>query len=989
MRSLHTAILISTCIAIVLSLGHSQDLSTGAHSFSNTRKPTEREKAEAAYLRARADAIEKPDDLNLKVKLHNAKHRLDSIDAAQKKIDSVLIARSDSVLSVQSLEKNKSKLKNIFFRDPQRFDPYYLEYFFSIANNAKTLNDIKKANLLVVFYDSIYYPKNQELIRILKQIEFDFRRDIRDPNMPYKYVLERLIKAMSDRGYPKYRIDNFIKSLTPTTVQQVLSTATGTGETTGKIADIRAVNNNNYSVQLLPQTFYIYSNGKDQSYGAWILDPITIPPGGTAIIPVYGYCADVRKPPVASGEAMIPVSEWIPVGDLEFPEDSDGGVPVTLNDRSPLTYFKPEDIPSITGSGIFQSKPSKDSSIIITWPGTDIPVNGYFSPEEKPEVIAPVIISALESIENAAAVIITSGEYKTPFSSNPELEYSSFVQQTFWMTTSGFFGNEYKEEEFAENVYTQFESNTQTTVSSLPPEQKQELDKGIKQFWGGFTATGLKAKVIKNPDQTEPPVLISEPVKSPCSLIEEIRDSGEKLDYAIANTGTKSSNEKVKEAFEKAIREAAEIQSNLTGNDTIGVDFTTPEMPASAWSLYFPHTVAGRANASAATINIKDPLHSSFTTEPLVAKANGEHTVTLTHQLGDHCKSTLVGVNLGKVRANSTLNASLSHIEVLRVINFIGEVAIDILIKRGKGTLKKLSTYFKDKIKDMAKAQAKEFITEELNKLADQLQGKSDEEIEKTMDELIGDIKSGKPDEGEEEADEQDEFMGLMADVLIEGAEFDPVDKMTGDLIDKIDSPIDWSPIQTNTYAIAEGSLEVFVDEVKALAKSGSGVSYKRKGLEDKAEAEKGGGVYCKQALASKTTSGKITAKTLGKAETRAGATGGGIISTGHGIATATLESFNGIYIIAICDCPDGVFYEKYISTTGFSIESDMTSVWSRVFANMLDDVYDSLAEDSKKFPSFGPTKVPRDYPQKLQKKMETAAAQSGQIILSCKDNKK
>jgi hypothetical protein len=774
----------------------------------------------------------------------------------------------------------------------------------------------------------------------------------------------------------------------PKLVDLLKITPKGTGQTTGHIADLIIDNKNKKPVYILPQTFYIPPTGKYQSYIGRIPENINIPPETTVTVPVEGYCADVHTPPVASGEAMIPIDKWIPVGELVIPSETSGGIPVPLNDRIPIPKFTPESIPAITGSGLFIPKTDKKTKTIITYPGTDIPVNGIITTGDKPEVIAPVLVTALESIEKAVTIILSDDKNKTPFHANPKLESSSTIQQTFWIFTAGLAGDEYKKEDFAGNVYKQFESNTQTTVSALPKEQKQELDKGISQFWNTFTATGIEAKVIKNPNSSEPPVLISEELSSPCSLIEEVKDSGEKLDYAIAKTGTKEANEKVKDAFQKAIKEAAGIQSNLQGSDTIGVEFTTPEMPASAWSLYFPHIVAGRANAAAMAIDIKNPLKSSFTTEPLVTKSNWEHIVTLTHKLGDQCKSTLVGINLAKVRAASGLNASLGNIEALRVINFIGEVAIDIIVQRGKGTLKKLSTYFKDKVKDMAKDQAKEFIKEEMKKIAKELEGKTDEEVDQTMDKLIEDMKSGKLDEDENKAEEEDEFMDLLADILIDGSEFNPVEKITGDLVDKVDSPIDWSPIQTNTYAIAEGSLEVFVDENKALAKTGSGVRYKRKGLEDKEEAEKGGGIFCKQALASKTTSGTITAKTNGKVETRAGATGEGIFSTGHGMATATLESFNGIYIIAICDCPEGVFYENFLSVTGFSTESEMTDVWLRVFENLLDEVYESVGEDAKKFPAVGPTKVPKDYAKGLQKKMEDAGKKAGSIILPCKNAK-
>ncbi len=909
---------------------------------------TEPEKATYAYNKAKENVARHPFYKDPQINARSAKFTLDPIIVAPEKGDSLRVAHHNA-------GRNEA-----IIREPQE--------------SAK----------------AAIYPKTRSIATdLLDKVQSTFQTG---PTQPTSSVCASALPILKDnRHNPLVR--KTIKSIAVTDGPQMQVNASGTGKTTGHIADLHVRNDDNHPIDVLPQTFFIPSDGKHQPYVARIPDLVTIPPSTSVTIPISGYCADVRTPPVGSGEPMIPVSDWIPVGDMPHPTTTPAGIPVTINNINPLPDFSPEMIPSITSSPVYKPKSDNTSTYIPTWPGTVTRVNGVIPTHQKLDVIAPVLVSALKNIEEAAVTIISKDEYKTPFHADSALNYSSCVQQTFWIFTAAISGEDYKQQEFAENVYKQFKSNTNISVERLTKEQKENLDNGINQFWNTFTAIGIEAKVLtKNPHSTSPtPPTISEQEKSPCSLKVDVDSSVVNLDYAIANTGTKEANEKVKEAFKKAIYDAAGLTSDLKGSDKVDVGFSTPDMPASAWSLYFTHVVGGRANAYAMAIDIKNPTKSAFTTEPLTTKSKGEHTVILTHSLGSECKSTLVGINLAKVRAASRLNASLDNnsIKVARVLNFIGEVAIDIVLLRGRGFARKLRKYFKEKIEEMDQDAAKEYIKEEIKNIAKQLEGKTDEEAEKTMDELIKDMKSGKLDKDDLAEEKSDKFIDVIADILIEGSKYNPSEKAKDEFKDKVDSPIDLAPSQTHTYAIAEGSLEVYVDENKAIAKSGSGVRYKRKGLEDKEEAEKGGGVFCKEALVSKTTSGTITAKTIGNVETRAGATGEGIFSTGHGIATATLESFNGIYIIAICECPNGVYYENFTSTTCFSLENEMTDIYNRVFEKLLNEVYDSVVKDVNELKPEKSLALPQDYATKLEKKMENAAKKAAAIILPCDEHKK
>lgn len=768
--------------------------------------------------------------------------------------------------------------------------------------------------------------------------------------------------------------------------------AKGTGQTTGHIATLTVTNRGNEAITVAGQMFYIPSDGKYQSYIGRIPPGITIGPGETREIPVHGYCLDVHKPAVPLGEEMPPADTFIPVGTPSVPTTPGGPVTVPVLPGTPVNPFEPGMIPTIAESPGFKPKiPSSTPGPVITYPGTTIPVGGTFDPRKDPRTFAPIAARLVEVIETATTVIQRDPHHKTPFANDPQREREAIIQQTIWICTSTLKGEPYTKDDFAGRVYDQFRDNTGVAVANLPEEQKEQVDSGITDFWSTFMATGAEAKVLKEdapgitisgPGDDTPPaeedIPPPEEVATGCEATEEVKDTGPKLDYAIADTGTKKKNEEVLEAFKAAIEEAAGIISDAKKREDVDVEFSTPEMPASAWSIYFPHVVAGRANATAMAVDLQNPLESAWTTEPIKTKADGSRTVILTHALGDGCTSTMIGVNLAKVRASSGMDATLGNIEALKVLNFVGEVAIDIVVQKGKGTFKKLSKYLKEKTEDMAKDAAKEFIKEELKKLGKELEGKTEEEAEQTMEELLEQIKSG-----EEEPEDSEFLEDWLAEYLVEGDDFNPAEKIADDIIDNFDSPIDWAPIKTNTYALAEGSLDIWVQGNHDKAAAASGVRYKRKELEAEEEAVKGGGVYCKHARTSAVTSGKITLKTEGKTASFAGATGEGIISTGHGMATATLESFNGMFVIAICECPDGILYDTYSSTTGFSNDGIMTSVWNRVFENLMNEVVDQFGKDLEGMPQHQ-RRVSKEMVSKVQEGLENAAGRAAKTILPC-----
>lgn len=326
---------------------------------------------------------------------------------------------------------------------------------------------------------------------------------------------------------------------------QPLASATGTGNTTGHIANIAVTNNNDFPIDIVPQIFYIPSDGRYQSYVGRIPEGITVPPNGTADIPVSGVCTDVHTPPVPSGTSMPPIGDWIPVGDPpdiistdtvpQVPDEMNpptsagppSGFPIVIITNDPQPKFTPDAIPEITGSpGFTPVNPNPEADIIITWPGTNTPVEGTFDPRQDPESFARVIVDVVERVEEAAEVVQDGRNFPTPFTNDQPRERESIIQQQVWIFCAIVTGSKYEKEDFAKNVYDQFTDRSGVAVTTLPPEERKKIDAGIDDFWNAFEAVGVEAKVIATVvpqettqpadpamvpgDEDEPPVLIKD-----------------------------------------------------------------------------------------------------------------------------------------------------------------------------------------------------------------------------------------------------------------------------------------------------------------------------------------------------------------------------------------------------------------------------------------------------------------------------------------------
>ncbi|MCB0531478.1 MAG: hypothetical protein KDD14_04710 [Saprospiraceae bacterium] len=282
-------------------------------------------------------------------------------------------------------------------------------------------------------------------------------------------------------------------------------TARGTGRTTGHIATMLVKNTGDQRVVLLPAMYFIPSDGNFQNYLGRIVTPVSIAPGATAQIQVIGYCTDIHRPPVPSETAMVPFEHWIRVREPGNGAGTDG---VFLEPETVVAPFEPGQIPAITRAPGFTTGPDDPlAEFIPVWPGTNQPTGGTLAPGQNPAVFASVVAGVVVRVEQATAQIISTGNYPTPFSGNPEKERESITQQTVWITMGALTGQFYQKADFTQNVYKQFKDNTGVEVASLPEESKKNVDNGVDAFWAAFSATGVEAKVLKMPGEPSNDIL--------------------------------------------------------------------------------------------------------------------------------------------------------------------------------------------------------------------------------------------------------------------------------------------------------------------------------------------------------------------------------------------------------------------------------------------------------------------------------------------------
>ncbi|MCZ2337953.1 MAG: DUF4157 domain-containing protein [Chitinophagales bacterium] len=255
---------------------------------------------------------------------------------------------------------------------------------------------------------------------------------------------------------------------------------TSTGRTTGHIAEITVVNKTDKDLDTEIGPFYIPSSGRYQPY--IVPDPIRIyvPAGKENTIQVVGYCTDIHKPPVTSGESMPPLDTWIVPDQIteEWQPDPQNGW---------VNSF-------VSSDG--KALPNPSAGIYWSIPGTYIPVGHTIDQYKFPSEIAPVLLNAINRIITTADSLQRNGGVHTPFSNNKDKEKEAVIQQTFWIYTAMLTGNEYTKDNFRENMIKQMETQSGRSFESNPVAVKEKIDEGVDDFWESFMLIGAAAKIL-------------------------------------------------------------------------------------------------------------------------------------------------------------------------------------------------------------------------------------------------------------------------------------------------------------------------------------------------------------------------------------------------------------------------------------------------------------------------------------------------------------
>jgi len=255
----------------------------------------------------------------------------------------------------------------------------------------------------------------------------------------------------------------------------ITATATGTGETTGIVAELTITNTTQSPVSFTLGPLFIPSDGEHQSYIVPGSKPVEVAPGATLKLPLDGFCVDINRPPVPAGVEMPHPSTWVT--------------------PSPLPAgWRPS-----TDKGW---KPKPESTATI--PGTNTPLGHTINIDRNPAEAVSILIDAIENISVAFDGMIEEGSILTPFAARPDHEREVVIQQTFWVFTSILAGLDYEKEDFRENTITQFEENTGQDFETQPEEVRESIEFGVNTFWETFQAVGEGAKVFRSSSESIP-----------------------------------------------------------------------------------------------------------------------------------------------------------------------------------------------------------------------------------------------------------------------------------------------------------------------------------------------------------------------------------------------------------------------------------------------------------------------------------------------------
>lgn len=439
-----------------------------------------------------------------------------------------------------------------------------------------------------------------------------------------------------------------------------LLAARGTGRTTGHIAELSVENRSAEPIEVPPGVFFIPATGRFQSYVGRPQPAQPIPPGATVAVPVIGYCATVRLPPVPADTALPPPEEW-------FVATGETG---------------PADIPPMENAG-----PPGNALV----PGSDIPLPRAISVSNEPLVAAPLLIAALQEIEQATSDLQESGELVTPFSSNPERERQAVEQQVFWIFAAELENEPYTREEFTERLEAQYENNTGIPIGDASDADQQRVQQGADEFWGAFELVGLEAKVINvaggaAAGEAQKDEVADEKARAAegtgaahaevappaCSFTRDINHSPRVANVTVADS---YGDDESREEITAGIRAAVQSENNA---------YATATPPSTAYAIWREDHVGGISSGYAKSVFLqKNSQEWVWSTEALSVAAQGTGTHTLSAKHGAECKSLVAGSATLWLKASSDAFDPLENsIEYFRALDAAKEASVKFVTRK-------------------------------------------------------------------------------------------------------------------------------------------------------------------------------------------------------------------------------------------------------------------------------------------------------------------
>jgi hypothetical protein len=367
-------------------------------------------------------------------------------------------------------------------------------------------------------------------------------------------------------------------------------------------------------------------------------------------VPIEGYCADVRRPPVPEGEPLPPPGDWI----------------VPTGAAGPIA------VPPRAGAA------AAGRALI---PGTDSAVPRAVDPALEPIVAAPLLFAAIREIERATTELQESGALQTPFSSNPDREREAVAQQTFWLFAAELENRPYTQEEFTERLAAQYEERTGVPIAAAPKEDRERLEVGASDFWTAFELVGAEAKVLAHPGATTAGAALGETgakaagevpgetFAGNCTPHEEINHSPKTVEVRVAGS---YGNAEERQTISQGIRDSVERAEDA---------YATSTPPATAYAIWGHDHIGGISSGYAKTVFLKDAGHDwAWETEPLSTRASGSGVHTLSFEHGPECTAVVAGAALMWIKASSqAFDPIAKHIEVVRALDAVKRLTVEYL----------------------------------------------------------------------------------------------------------------------------------------------------------------------------------------------------------------------------------------------------------------------------------------------------------------------